>query len=295
VPSTRRHNTTAFDRIVSRPRFTIRHLAAGSQAFASHTHAAYVVTTVLTGSLNVMIGPRAVELGAGRTALTNAGQAHSAETAGCELLSVAMRQVVLDELVADVGWSHPAAFPLFRGPETDDPSVLALARRIAGEMTRELPGQTAMLDALVQQLAVRLLRAHLRVVRSATIERSRVGPVDRRLRRAIELMDTHLGEELSLADLAEAVSLSPSHFSHLFKELLGQTPHGYLANLRLERARALLVETDLPITEVAGQVGFRSPGHFASAFKAATGVTPRAFRQSAHQATSRRVLDDPTA
>jgi len=254
-------------------------------------HAAYVVTTALAGSIEVTIGDRTFVLDAGQSALTNAGQAHAAETAGCELLSIAIQPVVLDELVANVGWSHPTAFPMFREPETGDPSLHALARRIASELERERPGQAAMLDALAQQLAVRLLRSHLRVVRSATIERSRLGPVDRRLRRALELMDTHLGDELSLPDLAAAVSLSPSHFSHLFKELVGETPHGYLANLRLERARVLLVETDLPITEIAGRVGFHSPGHFASAFKAAAGVTPRAFRQSAHHTLAQPVPD----
>ena len=254
-------------------------------------HAAYVVTTALAGSIEVTIGDRTFVVDAGQSTLTNAGQAHAAETAGCELLSIAIQPVVLDELVANVGWSHPTAFPVFREPETDDPSLHALARRIASELERERPGQAAMLDALAQQLAVRLLRSHLRVVRSATIERSRVGPVDRRLRRALELMDTHLGDELSLPDLAAAVSLSPSHFSHLFKELVGETPHGYLANLRLERARVLLVETDLPITEIAGLVGFHSPGHFASAFKAAAGVTPRAFRQSAHHTLAQPVPD----
>jgi AraC family transcriptional regulator len=156
----------------------------------------------------------------------------------------------------------------------------SLGRQLADEIAEERPGQSRMLDALLQQLAVHLLREHVRVRRSPTIERSRVGPVDRRLRRAVELMHAHADAELSLDDLADAAALSPSHFAHLFKDLVGLTPHAYLTNLRLERARALLIETELPVTEIAARVGFRSPSHFATAFRAVTGVSPRAFRNS---------------
>jgi AraC family transcriptional regulator len=151
---------------------------------------------------------------------------------------------------------------------------------MASEVSADKLGRGAMIDALGHQLIVQLLRSHLTVRRSSSIELSRAGPVDRRLRRAIEFMHDNYSRELSVDEIAAAAYLSEYHFAHLFKRITGLTPHTYLANLRLERARALLLETALPISEIAATVGYQSQSHFTKAFKFVTGVTPRVFRTS---------------
>jgi AraC family transcriptional regulator len=108
-----------------------------------------------------------------------------------------------------------------------------------------------------------------------------VGIVDRRLRRAIEFMSDNCGRELSLAEIAGAAYLSEFHFARLFKKTTGATPHAYLASLRIERARRLLAESDLPIAEVGAEVGYASQSHFTKIFREATGMTPKAFRNAA--------------
>jgi AraC family transcriptional regulator len=118
------------------------------------------------------------------------------------------------------------------------------------------------------------------VRKSAQIELSRVGPVDRRLRRAIEFMHDNYGRELALEEIAAAAYLSEYHFARLFKQITGATPHVYLANLRIEKARRLLIETTLPIIEIAAMVGYQSQSHFSKIFKSVTGITPRAYRDS---------------
>ncbi|HMV50902.1 MAG TPA: AraC family transcriptional regulator, partial [Blastocatellia bacterium] len=105
--------------------------------------------------------------------------------------------------------------------------------------------------------------------------------VDRRLRRAIEFMHDNCGRELSLAEIAAAAYLSEFHFARLFKKITGATPHGFLASLRIERARRLLAESDLPITEVGAAVGYAGQSHFTKVFREATGMTPQAFRRAA--------------
>jgi AraC family transcriptional regulator len=121
------------------------------------------------------------------------------------------------------------------------------------------------------------------VRKSAVIELSRVGPVDRRLRLAIEFMHDNYSRELSLEEIAAAAYLSEYHFARLFKQVTGSSPHVYLANLRLERARSLLIETSLPIGEIAAMVGYQSQSHFTKVFKSIAGVTPKVYRDGSSQ------------
>ncbi|MFY9574691.1 MAG: AraC family transcriptional regulator [Blastocatellia bacterium] len=162
-----------------------------------------------------------------------------------------------------------------------DETLTAMARAIATEIKDERFGHAEMLDALVRQLVIHLLRGHLTVRMPGAIELSRAGPVDRRLRRAIEFMHDNFGRELALEEIAAAAYLSEYHFARLFKQITGVTPHVYLANLRLERARKLLVETVLPISNIASAVGYQSQSHFTKMFKSVTGITPRAYREAA--------------
>ena len=173
---------------------------------------------------------------------------------------------------------------LFRSPLTpltDDAKLRATLESIASELESGDRGWRDVIRSLVNQLTVYLLRAHVNARRSDEIELSRAGIVDRRLRRAIEFMSDNCGRELNLAEIAGAAFLSEFHFARLFKKITGATPHAYLASLRIERARRLLAESDLPITEVGAQVGYASQSHFTKVFREATGLTPRAFRNAA--------------
>jgi len=156
-----------------------------------------------------------------------------------------------------------------------------LARRagdLVDEMLEETAGQEVIIAAIIEQIVVHLLRRYANVRRSDEFELSRAGFVDRRIRRAVELMHSNLERDLQLEEIAAAAHVSPFHFARLFKKLTGATPHAYLAMLRAARAQTLLAETDLSITEVGARVGYSSSSHFAKAFRQATGLSPRAFR-----------------
>lgn len=239
------------------------------------------------------VGEHPCKLRTGTSALIDPQQPHEARTKGCELVSVALSPVLINELLTDLGWYHADAYAEFQATSVDDESLTAMARAFASELAEARPGQTVMLHALVRQLATYLLRSHFRVRRYPAIELSRVGPVDRRLRRAVELIHAHYADDLGLKEMADSVYLSEYHFAHLFKALTGFTPHGYLANVRIEGARALLLGTKLPVTQIASRVGYRSASHFAHAFKAVTGVSPTVFR--AGRLPSRPLLEARSA
>jgi AraC family transcriptional regulator len=169
---------------------------------------------------------------------------------------------------------------------TEDGRLGAVLDSIARELDAGEAGWRDVIRSLIHQLAVYLLREHINVQRSDEIELSRVGMVDRRLRRAIEFMHDHCGRELKLAEIAAAAYLSEFHFARLFKKITGVTPHQYLAGLRVERARRLLAETDRTIVEIAAEVGYGTQSHFTKVFREATGLTPLAFRHSLRRADS---------
>src|SRR2546423_5413928 len=161
-----------------------------------------------------------------------------------------------------------------------DKRLDALLAEFVCEITAEQPGRDIVMRALVEQTLVHILRNYSTPRLSEELELSRVGLVDRRIRRSVELMHSQLDQDLTLRSLAAASYLSPFHFARLFKKLTGASPHNYLAGIRAARAQLLLAETDLSVTEVGAHVGYLSGSHFTKAFRLATGATPREFRKS---------------
>jgi AraC-like DNA-binding protein len=101
---------------------------------------------------------------------------------------------------------------------------------------------------------------------------------ERHLLRAKDLMDARYAEPLDVAALARAARLSPAHFSREFRREFGETPHQYLLTRRLERAAALLRNTDRSVVEICLMVGLRSVGSFTTSFGRVYGTSPTAYR-----------------
>ena len=102
----------------------------------------------------------------------------------------------------------------------------------------------------------------------------------RHLLRAKDLIDARYREPLDVAALARAAHLSAAHFSREFRREFGETPHQYLLTRRLERAAALLRNTDRAIVEICLDVGLTSVGSFTTSFGRAYGLSPAAYRAS---------------
>ena len=103
-------------------------------------------------------------------------------------------------------------------------------------------------------------------------------PGARHLLRARDLADARYFEPLTVADLARAAGLSPAHFSREFGRTFGEAPHRYLLTRRLERAAALLRDTDRTVTEICFAVGLSSLGSFTTSFRRVYGVAPLGYR-----------------
>jgi AraC family transcriptional regulator len=99
-----------------------------------------------------------------------------------------------------------------------------------------------------------------------------------RLRRVTEYIQQNLDKELSLAELAALVFMSPYHFARLFKCSTGVPPHRFVVRQRIARAGECLTTQELSIAQISRMVGFRTPSHFTTVFRRVTGVTPRGYR-----------------
>lgn len=112
----------------------------------------------------------------------------------------------------------------------------------------------------------------------------------RRLLRAKDRMDGASHEEWSVSRLAQVSAVSAAHFARSFKDAFGVPPHRYLLTRRIERAVALLRDTDLSVTEVAYQTGWKSLGTFGRIFRDITGENPGSLRQRERPALHGRAL-----
>ena len=99
-------------------------------------------------------------------------------------------------------------------------------------------------------------------------------PVYVHLLRAKDLIDRRYADHLDVAALAREAHASPAHFARSFKRAFGETPHRYLLQRRVERAKELLRRSDLSVTEASLEVGFRSLGSFSTAFRELVGESP---------------------
>ena len=106
----------------------------------------------------------------------------------------------------------------------------------------------------------------------------RLGVDNPRLIDSIHMMETHLEEPLSQAELATAVGISRRQLERLFRRHVGRPPNRYYMQLRLDRARKLLLQTDMPVVDVAMACGFVSASHFAKCYRQFYGQTPRQAR-----------------
>jgi AraC family transcriptional regulator len=136
------------------------------------------------------------------------------------------------------------------------------------------PGGVAFVEALATGLAHQI--AVHAGAQAPPVERARGGLSSVAKRRALEVMHSEPGANLTVEYLARQVDLSPAHFARAFKETTGQAPHRYLLTLRLEWARRLLDAPNPVLSEIAQRTGFSDQSHFTRLFKREFGTTPGA-------------------
>lgn len=133
-------------------------------------------------------------------------------------------------------------------------------------------------ESMATAMAVHLLRRYSLLEQE--IKHYTGGLPKYKLREAIAYIQEHLEQNLTLAELAAVVHMSPHYFASLFKQSTGLTPHQYVTSCRIERAKQLLARRELTIVEICQQVGFQNQSHFTRVFRQHTTTTPKAYRDA---------------
>lgn len=263
------------------PDFSVFFRRAKQLLWQNQATSGYSLLTTLRGKLDYTIDDKRVTLNEGQSVVLEPNTNVTAKGQQVELIVLTFSASLVIERAAAMRLVPPKSIVSFtRDHLRGDRKLDRLLEEFAAELATEKPGRAIVMRALVEQLLVHILRNYSTPRLSEELELSRVGLVDRRIRRSVELMHTQLDQDLTLKALAAASYLSPFHFARLFKKLTGLSPHNYLASIRATRAQLLLAETDLSVTEIGARVGYLSGSHFTKAFRLATGATPREFRKS---------------
>ncbi|QMV19176.1 helix-turn-helix domain-containing protein [Granulicella sp. 5B5] len=196
-----------------------------------------------------------------------------------ERLVLSIENEPLEKLASQLGAQHPleikSAWSLF------DSSLQHLMTEMGRETREGWPLGALYADLLALGLQTSLLRNHSNQQISPPFK----GRLSLSLlKRAMEYITANLAEDIGLGQIARELGLSESHFAHEFRTSTGATPYQYLLQQRMEKAKALLRTTKLPIQNVSVLAGFRYPANFVRTFRQREGQSPDAWRrgQSGH-------------
>ena len=208
--------------------------------------------------------------------LTNAGQAARAHwDAPIDNLGILLDPVYVSDVAVENRFSP--AFEFNKYYVEQDDLVLNIGLALLAEAESENPGGKLYADSLTQSLTLHLIRNYTEG--GHCVEWQNGGLSGYKLKRVTDFINDNFEEDLGLADLATVAGLSQFHFARSFRKSTGQTPQQYLTHRRIERAKELLSNDELPIVEVSLRSGFKNQSHFTTLFRKYTSLTPKHWRE----------------
>lgn len=252
----------------------------------AHTHAVLVLSYFERGGGRVRLGRRSWPISDGDAFIIAPGdvvEVRDAEAAHAAVgWAVAFSAEVLGSGESDalLSWrTSPLLLPFVRGgsdvgafrvavPPAQRPTWSQRFAALADELARREDGYREAALAHLTLLLVDLSRLAGDVVSGL---RLREEPL---LAAVFAFIEEHVGEPISLRDVAAAVGLSPGHLTTVVRDKTGRTVGEWITERRMARARRMLVETDLSVAQVGRRVGYRDPAYFARVFRRASGTTP---------------------
>ena len=254
------------------------HVLAGRML--EHTNTFHEVNVALKGRLVTekmsANGRRVVTRGdSGNVCITPAGQAVSARwDAQLENMGFFFDTDFVERTAIENHFSPNFEFrAVYR---SEDALIQNIGLTLLDDSAADTPSGRLFTDSLIQTLTLHLLTNYSTAPIPAP---SNGGLSGYRLRRVKDYIDANLDQDISLTDLAAVVDLSQFHFARAFRKTVGMTPQHYVMQQRIERAKQLLAEPELPLVEISLRTGFKNQSHFTTLFRKFTNVTPRSWRE----------------
>ncbi|OZB98841.1 AraC family transcriptional regulator [Paenibacillus sp. XY044] len=240
----------------------------------SRTLSHHALVLVTRGGGRITIGGTTTAIQGGMLYYIAPGVFHSVEPGGEEsagFLTVhfSCSRIILNDRGWEVTDENPE-IPLEPILSIKDAhSVLDFFHRLVDCWLAKLPGYEFMSKILLQQLFVAIYQ-HIK-------QQHAPDAVSLKVEKVIHYMHQHVKGKITLGELAETVQLSPAYLSRTFKENTGYSVIGFFNKLKIDKAKELLLEGDLKVKEVAGELGFSDEFYFSRMFKKIEGVSPSEF------------------
>lgn len=194
-----------------------------------------------------------------------------------DVLLFYLPRAVLDATLEDDGGRRIDGLRITTGAVVDDPVVRALGTSLLPTLHEPATSDRLFCEHVVTAFQIHLARTYGQFTRAPARSPGRLSTWQER--RVKDLLLARLDGDVSLGELAAECGLSRSHFARAFKKTTGQSPHRWLLDQRLVRARELLRHSAEPISGISDQLGFADQSHFTRTFSRVYGTTPAAFRR----------------
>lgn len=255
-----------------------------------HTHDDVEIMYVISGTCRVDISEASYSLKKGDFMILNANVPHRLvilEGKPCRMLNVEFTFSEQDHSfpsLQEIAAQNEEVAALFAIDEPylvlrDSVEVYQTLRSLVLEMDDRGRDDNLMARLLLTQLLIHIARLSASSVSLATHQ------TEMYVKHTMEYIHHHYDCDIQVKDIASAVSLHPGYLHRIFKQLTGQTIMQYLTQFRIDKAKMLLIHTDIPIVEIPEYIGINSRPYFSALFKKHTGCTPRQFRDSAEKKT----------
>jgi AraC family transcriptional regulator len=162
-------------------------------------------------------------------------------------------------------------------PKLKDLRIRALMTAVNIERASGFPSGQLFLQSIEVALAAVLVQTYSLSMKARRPIKGGLSDVGRR--NVIDLVRSRISEDISLADMAAVTGLSITHFSHIFKKSMGESPHQFVLQQRVQCAKELLVSLNLRMIDIALACGFKTQQHFARIFRKVCGLSPTEYQR----------------
>jgi AraC family transcriptional regulator len=256
----------------------VEHYRLRAGELPEHRHEEHLLVLALSrcsGEIRTASGLRAAAQGRGGVCLVPSGQPFATRLEGeTECLAIYLEPALVARAARDA--NAGGRFEVVAKSNPRDPVVSSVGLALLAEMESDAPGGRLYAESLANVLAVHLLRHY--TTKGGELRSFAGGLAGGKLRRVLSFIADNYERDLSIDELASEAAMSTFHFAREFKRATGTTPHQHLLKFRVERAKALLAESQIPLAEVGLRTGFSHQSHFTRLFRRFTGTTPQSYR-----------------